>query len=170
MKVSLTLEGIDRLIKQLDVPPKKAKQIVNRAVASTTIRLRKDIVDDVHKAYDIPKRAAKISKVRTRRRIRKGRGTIWVGRNAIKSAYLGKFRNSGSGAFSGSHFFEGGFVATMESGHKGIFKRVSTGIEEQEIDLDVTPIMLEQRVKTAESDIMIEIEGNLISEVQWLTF
>lgn len=50
-------------------------------------------------------------------------GTAWFGTRPIRASALGTPRQTRLGARAGSHFFAKAFVATMPSGHLGIFKR-----------------------------------------------
>ncbi|MCU7839778.1 MAG: phage tail protein [Candidatus Thiodiazotropha sp. (ex Troendleina suluensis)] len=50
-------------------------------------------------------------------------GSVWVGFNPIRAGYLGALSQQKVGAKAGRHFFLGGFVATMPSGHGSVFMR-----------------------------------------------
>lgn len=50
-------------------------------------------------------------------------GIVFLGYNPIKAAYVGKLSEIGAGAMAGQYYFEHGFIATMSSGHRSIFKR-----------------------------------------------
>ena len=67
-----------------------------------------------------------------------GSAAVWVGYNPIKASYLGALRQQRRGARAGRHFFDRAFVATMRSGHRGVFIRSGksrTPIEEQYAEL-----------------------------------
>lgn len=64
--------------------------------------------------------------VRVRFNLAKGfenSGSAWIGSNPVKASYVGKLRQLKKGARAGRHFFERAFVASMSTGHVGIFKR-----------------------------------------------
>lgn len=48
---------------------------------------------------------------------------VWFGLNPISVSSLGRLSQNVMGARAGKHQFVGSFVASMQSGHKGIFKR-----------------------------------------------
>jgi hypothetical protein len=50
-------------------------------------------------------------------------GRVWVGIDPVLAAYVGSPRQTAAGARSGRHFFERAFVATMLSGHRGVYRR-----------------------------------------------
>lgn len=50
-------------------------------------------------------------------------GSVWLGHNPVKAAYLGRLSQQKLGAKAGRHFFLGGFIATMRSGHRSVFMR-----------------------------------------------
>ena len=169
MKFDITLEGIDLVISELGLAPKTARRLVNKIIARKVTTLRKEVVSDIYEAYQIPRTSAKIQKIRSRKRSRVGRGTIWIGRNSIKSAYLGKLRKSGKGAYAGAHFFKGGFIRTMKSGHKGVFVIKDGKMVEEELELTKTPVMIRQRVLATENDINNNVATDLLQELEWLT-
>jgi hypothetical protein len=53
----------------------------------------------------------------------KNAGSVWVGYNPIRAAYLGRLAQQRAGAKAGQHFFPRSFVATMPSGHRSVFIR-----------------------------------------------
>lgn len=48
---------------------------------------------------------------------------VWFGLNPIRLSHIGKAKQNNIGVKVGSHFYEGAFIATMASGHEGVFKR-----------------------------------------------
>lgn len=52
--------------------------------------------------------------------------SIWIGYNPVHAAYLGRLAQNKQGARAGQHFFPGSFIATMRSGHRSVFHRVSS--------------------------------------------
>lgn len=169
MKIELTLQNIDEVIADLGLAPKLARRAVNKLITKRGTLLRKDIVDDIYKAYGIPRRSAQINKVRTKKRTRVGRSNIWIGRNAIKSAYLGRLRQSKAGAFAGAHFFKGAVVRTMASGHTGAFRLMGTKFKEEELELTKTPVLIRQRLLENERLLSNNLEDDLLRDITWLT-
>ena len=72
-------------------------------------------------------------RVRAKRRLAKARakrvqGITWIGENEIAGIYAkGRLKKVKGGVMKGRYFFENAFVATMKSGHTGIFTRLSSG-------------------------------------------
>jgi hypothetical protein len=107
------------------------RNIVNaqRSAVRRTVTVSKSALQEKLQAkYNLPMRVFKQHRVKSFLQLVPGtrleHGQVWLGFNAIKAAYAGRLANFGRGAFAGDYYFEGGFVATMSSGHKGIFKRV----------------------------------------------
>lgn len=61
---------------------------------------------------------------KTKPRGDKTSGSVWVGYNPIRAAYLGVLAQQQTGAKAGKHFFDRSFVATMPSGHRSVFIRM----------------------------------------------
>ncbi|MEW8253769.1 MAG: phage tail protein [Candidatus Thiodiazotropha taylori] len=94
------------------------------------------------------RRGQRIFKSKPRRD--KTSGSVWVGYNPIRAAYLGALTQQKAGAKSGKHFFDRSFVATMPSGHRSVFIRrgkTSLPIREQS-----HPITSAQRVVDSVQD------------------
>lgn len=66
------------------------------------------------------------------------KGYIWLGTNPIAAGYIGRLRQLKTGARVKGHRFSGAFIATMKSGHQGIFRREGEGrlgIDQQTVEL-----------------------------------
>lgn len=117
------------------------------AVNKTAAFAQKRLQGEMATRADIPKTVWR--RYRTAKRFNRSvaTGTVWLGLNQIKAAYAGKMRQDAHGAWSGKRYFDGGFIATMKSGHTGIFKRTGvrglrggkwwTQIEEQSVDVNL---------------------------------
>ena len=98
----------------------------NRAVSKTARWAVTHGLRGIVQAEGIP-----VSRLRRRRRaairIKRvfgaARGTVWFGIRPVPAALAGKPRQLKKGAKAGRSFYEGSFVATMPSGHTGIFDR-----------------------------------------------
>lgn len=98
-----------------------ARGAINKTLDWVTSRAARAIADE----NDVP-----LKSLSRRRRISKRRasgqdlsGRLWLGMAPIKAIYLGSARQTRSGARVGSRAFPGSFLATMPSGHLGVFKR-----------------------------------------------
>lgn len=96
------------------------------ALNKTADRAKTDTVRALAAKYRVP---AKVVRGRVKR-LKANRRTLtaWISAKvqAIKAVRVGKPRQQKKGARAGKHFFTGGFVATMKSGHVGIYKRKDT--------------------------------------------
>lgn len=64
---------------------------------------------------------------RMRWTIQEEAANVWVGTAPVKASRLGSMRQQKRGARAGQHTFPGGFLATMRSGHTGVFRRAAPG-------------------------------------------
>lgn len=100
-----------------------------RAVNKTLRSLRTRAIRDVAHAANVPQKVLRgRGGGRGRAFIRKARGrdvtgALWFGTASIAAAYLGNPRQFAYGARVGRRKFPGAFVATMPSGHVGVFRR-----------------------------------------------
>lgn len=124
MDINVTLEGHDHVGRTLDLTTKEIRTVTNRAVRLFASGTRKGVVRKIHLRNKIPFRSAQLSHVRTRSKVRRGRGNLWFGRNAIKSHYLGRIRQNNNFGFAGKFRKHKAFKVTFRSGYDGIFKRV----------------------------------------------
>lgn len=112
---------------------KTQRKVVPAATVSALNKTAKNAQTDTVRAlaakYRVPQKLlrgvrGKGARVRT---IKANRRTLtaWISAKvqAIKAARVGKPRQTKTGAKAGQHTYPGGFVATMPSGHTGIFKR-----------------------------------------------
>lgn len=147
MIVSLDIDKT-RVDAFMDAMPRQIFEASAFAVSEASKRGRTQLVGEMKSKLDIPANVWR--RWRTSRRYRRNTafGVVWLGVNELKAAYAGKLRQADGGAYSGKRFFKGSFVATMKSGHEGIFKRTGdrkklangkwwTKIEEETVDVDL---------------------------------
>jgi len=124
MLLTFELDGVRETVAALLETQPAAKRAAVRATNKTLNWLSTQVAREVAAQYDVPVRAIKAHRVYTRLATQKTlQGELWMGINPIRSGYLKPLRQMKRGARARSHFFEGGFVATMASGHRGIFQR-----------------------------------------------
>jgi hypothetical protein len=99
------------------------------AIGTTTTWAKKQMQSRMIELTNMPGRVFKRFRVSSRTRLQAG--TVFLGLNPIKSAYLGKLTQETAGSWAGDYYFEGAFVQKMKSGHTSIFKKKGTAIEEQ---------------------------------------
>jgi hypothetical protein len=146
--IKITITGEKEISSKFSEAPKVIRQTITSAMTKTMKRMEKDLETAAAKEFDIPKPV--LAKWRIKSKRVGTNGLVWMGYNPIKSGYIGILRQEDWGASARSYFFKGGFVATMNSGHKGIFMRAGKGrkpIREQKVSLLKAPILAAQ-VKT----------------------
>lgn len=131
--ISVTAENIDQVLRALSGTEKQIDRARKRAIRKTAQGIRTDMIRALAKEHDMPTKAFKPGKgnnSRYRGRVAKNikninKAYVWVGHDPIKSGYIGRLRNAKrkGGAFARRYFFQGGFIAKMNSGHQGIFER-----------------------------------------------
>ena len=146
--IKITVTGEKEIHARFSEAPKVIRQSIASAMTKTMKRMEKDLELAASKEFDIPKPV--LAKWRVKSKRVASNGLAWMGYNPIKYGYIGNLRQEDWGASARSCLFEGGFIATMSSGHKGIFMRSGKGrkpINEQEISLLKAP-MLAAQVRT----------------------
>jgi len=109
----------------LTARPEQARRALGRAINKTLSWALSQGLRAIARDSDVP-----LKVLRRRRRgslhratVRELSGVAWFGIRPIAAGYLGTPRQTRAGARVGSHFFDKAFVATMPTGHVGIFRR-----------------------------------------------
>lgn len=168
MRLTVSIKDFDNIISNFDLSTKQIRKVTNNVVRKSTTRFRNISVNLIHKEYGISKSTANLRGVRTRRNYQAGLGSIWIGFNPIKAAYLGRLSQGIGFAKAGKHRFDKGFIRTFQSGHTTIVKRVEDKLKEQELKIDKVPILLQKRLKQFESEMEVMLENDLTREVSIL--
>ena len=132
--LSVSVEGLDETIDSFDALDAQIDRASNRAKNKVAKWAARQVARAIAADDQVPLRSLYKNQGRTHRhkkrvqflladRGRSGYAAVWVGYNPIKAAYIGKLRQQRRGARAGKHFYEGGFLATMRSGHQSVFKR-----------------------------------------------
>lgn len=143
--IKITMTGEKEVSTKFSEAPKVIRQSITAGMRKTMKRLEKDLETAAAKEFDTPKPV--LAKWRIKSRRVASNGLVWMGYNPLKSGYIGTLRQEDWGASARSYFFKGGFIATMKSGHKGIFMRggkTSKSINEQKVSLLKAPILAAQ--------------------------
>jgi len=133
-----------------------AYRAINKTLKWVDTRARRALAAEFGLPVSALKKARRLTTIRAiPRRLS---GVIWYGVSPIKASYFGKPRQTKKGAKAGKHVFPGAFVATMKSGHTGIYTRRGTArlpIDEATVPLNnaqsiVAPIdaLIPERLKT----------------------
>jgi len=175
INVTLIDEGVQKV---LDGLPKTIFAAQRSAISTTTTWAGKELRNRMRVRTGIPARVFRRFRVKTKRN--RETGTVWIGLNRVKATYLGtessdketgkksyKLVQTKTGARAGKFFFEGGFVAAMNSGHAGIFKRKGQSrlpIVEQYVDIDLGFEVAEEVATQAQ----IELRNRFAAKVREL--
>lgn len=141
MIMSLTLD--DKALQSvIDALPRQVFNAQRSAIGTTVTFARKELQKRMIAKTGIPARVFRRVRIKATRRPESG--SVWLGYNPVKATYVGKLKQDPAGAFAGDYFFEGGFVARLQSGHVGIFKRgteltrnLKVELVEQTVDLGI---------------------------------
>ncbi len=174
--IQVETKGVDAVLRKFNAMPKQIKRASKRAVTKTLKQIETKGRRAIAKAHDIPLKVLRSKAGSYRGRVVKkkfkgGRaGSVWFGHNPVKSGYLGSLRNASAygGAFARRYFFKGGFIAGMESGHQGIFKRTSGSqypIKEQTVALPFAKSIIRNMAKESGGLFKKNMEQELNYEV-----
>ena len=136
----------------------------NRAITATMRSARDDLKAKMPIKANVKATIFKRFRVKTKRY--KDSGVVWMGLNDVKAGYVGKLEQIESGAFAGQYFFKGGFVAQMQSGHEGIFTRISKQrlpIKEETVDLNIGFEVGRDVARKAEQELQQRVVDGLLS-------
>ncbi|PPD22869.1 MAG: hypothetical protein CTY22_05200 [Methylomonas sp.] len=137
MTISLDDQALQSLITAL---PGQIARARRSAIGTTVTYARQRLQAQMIARTGLPARVFRRVRIKTRRRPESG--TVWLGYNPVKAAYVGRVKQDPQGAFAGDYFFPDSFVVRMQSGHVGIFKRGGQsrlGLVEQTVDLSAGP-------------------------------
>ena len=120
-------------MRKLSAHPAALKRARRNAISGTVTWAGKEMINTVSASSGLPKKVFRGQKGQWKRyfarrpRANDDSGSAWLGTRAIQPLRYGTATPSGDGVsvrLGGNSFnFPGGFVATMRSGHTGIFKR-----------------------------------------------
>lgn len=138
VRVSLDLKELDRVFR--DVPRKVVKPASVTAINKTLKVHQKKLIRNVSKITKIPTKIIK-GRIKFYKATSKFRsGLLWMSLVPVPLIKLGKGTERGTGVRVGRKVIKGGFVATMPSGHEGIYKRRGPSrlpIDEQKIKIAI---------------------------------
>lgn len=123
MNITITLEDHDHVGRVLDLSTRQIRTVTNQAVRLFTAGVRKESIRTIYLKNKIPFRRAQLSRIRSRTKVKRGYGSVWFGRNAIKSHYLGKISQNNNFGFAGKFRKKKAFKIKFKNGYEGIFLR-----------------------------------------------
>lgn len=123
MDVTIRIEGNQKILLSLKSYQSKLRKVLAHEVATFTRVARKDIIDNFYPDQEISRQTAQLFKIRSRRRRKRLKGTIWFGRNDVNLKFVGLPIKTKGGLIVNSRFYAGAFVAKFKSGGSGIFRK-----------------------------------------------
>ncbi|WP_394179631.1 hypothetical protein [Marinomonas posidonica] len=115
---------IAELEEQLELSVRQLQKAVTRTLKKTARWLETHTKRELGVALSVPQRVLAARYYKTFY-LKNGERTVnvWFGLSPISVYSLGKAKQTDLGVRVGKHHFIGAFIATMKSGHTGIFKR-----------------------------------------------
>lgn len=176
IKIEIDARDLEDVRKSLLQYPEATGRALPRAINKTLSWANSQGLRAIAQKHEVPLktlRGRRRSKVIKASRSRLS-GLAWFGTAPLRASYLGTPRQTRQGARAGTRFFPGAFVATMPSGHVGIFKRQDRArlpIVEQVVRLDAADKALApveagiaarlQTTFTQEMNYELNVRGNL---------
>lgn len=133
-------DGIDKVVKDINASKTKVESAAMKALNKTALWLKVQASSEISKEKQI-----KLSAIRKRLRIIKASKSsmntlVKASLYGIKAGKLGTMKQTLMGASVGRRMFQGAFIATMKSGHTGIFRRrYGSSLPIDEIILPIEP-------------------------------
>lgn len=145
--LQVQLVNADGVARTLNTVP----ALFNRAARSTVLRMAQRVEKGIEQriATELALPKAGIGRYRVKSKRKGNVGLVWAGYNPVKAAYAGRLRQHDWGASAGQYLFPGGFIATMPSRHRGIFKRKSDRslpIQEMTVSMLKVPDLARQEI------------------------
>ena len=130
IKISMQTTGIDDALAEIAALTPASKRAATRAQNKLAKWVGARGASAIAKANQLP---VKVMRQRLRvvrakpstGRVDKG-ARVWIGTLPIASRKAGRVRQTSTGAAAGKHVYPDFFVATMPSGHTGVFTRMGT--------------------------------------------
>lgn len=123
--------AVSRFVDELPATIQRAHY---KSISDATAWAKKQLISRI--THDTGFRSRVFMGYRVKSKRNRGSSLVWLGYNEVKTGYVGQLTQQAGGASVAGHYFEGGFVATMRSGHAGIWKRLGDGkLVEQTIEI-----------------------------------
>lgn len=156
---SIQFDGnaVSRFVDELPATIQRAHY---KSISEATAWAKKELLSRI--TLDTGFRARVFTGYRVKSKRNRGAGIVWLGYNEVKTGYVGKLTQQASGASVAGHYFAGGFVATMRSGHAGIWKRLDDGrLVEQTIEIPGARQLMENVAQETEQVLYDNFASNL---------
>lgn len=121
MRVEINI--INSITQSVDASQAKITKATVRALNKTALWVKEQTTKKLSKDTQIRKQLIRKRLWIIRATRNYMRALVRVGLYRMKSSKLGEMKQMAKGAKAGKHMFEGGFIAKMPTGHRGIFRR-----------------------------------------------
>lgn len=172
---NIDVKGVDALINRFNAVPAQIKRARKRAITKTVKQVmtkgRREMAEEHHIPQKVLKKSANYRGRVIAHTARSGAmGSIWFGNSPINSGYVGRLRDAPNhgGAFAREFFYQQGFVATMRSGHKGVFIRQGLNrlpIKEGVVELNRADSLIKSIAQESRGLFKVNLERELNYEV-----
>lgn len=123
---NIVFDGAKLAEKVIGALPDHVDRAARKAISLTVRSAKENIGRDIIRQHRLPKSFKQGRIIATEKGVNTLSGSVWIGGNAVHAGQLGALKKNRKGVRAGRHFFKGGFVAKMRSGHTGGFKREKT--------------------------------------------
>lgn len=131
MPIRMKVPGTDFMRRAVQEAERASERAQKRTIRKTAQWAGRKSARELARANRVPLRAIHRRRPgkagRLRWTIRDEGANVWLGTQPVKASYLGTLKQQRNGARAGRHTFPGSFIATMRSGHAGIFRRARAG-------------------------------------------
>lgn len=166
----IKVQGDKALIASLKAKPAQIARASRQAINKVNTDIHKELSSSIPKTHGT--NITGYRKIRTHKTPAKARrkriqGTTWWGGNSIAAIYArNKAKQVTGGVRVGAYFYENAFIATMKSGHVGVFQRVhgSSKIKEATISLTEAPREVREVANKAKSRFHREFKTQLAKQ------
>lgn len=122
-RLTIAADGLDQVAARIGAYPAEIEAARKRTVTKATKFAVGEVRKGISSSLGITQKV-----LLDRRRIASRPGLVWIGIKPIAAVYLGKPRQTKTGAKAGRRSYKGAFIAKMPSGHVGIFRRVPPSV------------------------------------------
>ena len=136
-----TFGNINHITAQLGATEAQVQTAAMRTLNKTAIWLRAQSTKEISREKQLPQKL-----IRQRLQVIKARRSslkalVVASLYGVKASKLGVMRQTAQGAKVGKYMFEKAFIATMRTGHRGVFKRkTQSRLPIQEVAIALEPV------------------------------
>jgi hypothetical protein len=153
--------------------PRAIYNATRSAHRSTATFIEKQTENKLSEKYEIPLKTLKKYRVTSKKHdffssVTTGWNPI-AAKSSSDNSFIGKLSQEDGGAWAGSYYFENGFISTLRSGRKAIFKRVGNTrlpIKAQTINVNESPSIVNDMENLAGIEFKRRFESKMQQYIQ----